>query len=660
MKKVNFTELLLLPVAYFRSMNSRELVLVPVKVSKTNRALLPILGVLLFSSFLSAQTITTCNQLFFDDGGAAQPYTENGSNIPSTTTFTICPSNPITQVTHLEFNQFDIEPGDVVRAYDGVAVEASALITTSNTSGSGTGSSVADAPGGGSVQASCDNLTGCLTLQFTRNNDGTIGSGWTFAATCKSRPNYNFPANGITSQITKTSTCGQFVPIEIPLPTYTDCNNGALVVSTDCSQATVASGSTNATIIVNAPIGKTTVTFTSPLFPSQQHKIVLNVYPPNLTCNDEVSVSLLNECTVALTPDMILENPCMGDYFTYQIRFVDPNLNQQSDVRVIGQTLDGFPIVDLSNLTCGTKLTLTVTRTTNINCGNDIVEECTGDLIVTDRVAPILMGEVDEYIIPCYYDTQALLGRLNAIPRDGRGATLVLNPLGVNVPTNNYDLPLVIEPVSRVFGIQEACAAEFTVSAWQEIVYDCTTNAFSGLIASADDPIWALIETEVIGTPALFRSYFRVVQAVDDCGNESNIAIQRIVVVQPDLVFPELEIELPCDADPDPLAIYQRWASDPDWYADYGTYIPNFDPTPLDVNGNFNLLGGLDDTYFTNASGDEVPLFPKDGACGYAVDWQDSNPIYSCENSYKIFREWTVFNFCDGHLELIDIVPTGS
>ena len=169
MKKVNFTELLLLLVAYFRSMNSKELVLV--RASNSNRSLMTVLAIFLLSSFLSAQTTTTCNQLFFDDGGAAQPYTEDGSNVPSTTTFTICPSNPITQVTHLEFNQFDIEPGDVVKAYDGVAVDASALITTANGNGSGTGPSVADAPGGGSVQASCDNTTGCLTLEFTRNND---------------------------------------------------------------------------------------------------------------------------------------------------------------------------------------------------------------------------------------------------------------------------------------------------------------------------------------------------------------------------------------------------------------------------------------------------------------------------------------------------------
>ena len=428
-------------------------------------------------------------------------------------------------------------------------------------------------------------------------------------------------------------------------------------MSSDCSEATIASGSTSATIIVTAPIGKTTITFTSPLFPLQQHKVVLNVYPPNLTCNDEVSVSLLNECTVALTPDMILGNPCMDDRFSYEVNFTDPNINDNNDVRVIGETLDGFPIVDFSGVPCGTSLAIKVKRITTVNCGTTIEEECSGNLIITDQVDPILIGEVDEDIIACYYATNDLLARLNAIPRDGRGATLTLKPTGVSVPTDRYDFPLVINPVSEVFSIQESCSANFTVSAWQEVAYDCTTNAFSGLIANADDPIRALMEIEVNGSPAIFKSYFRVVQAIDDCGNESNIAIQRVVVAQPDVVFPMPEIELPCGADIDPLALYKQWASDPDWYPEYGAFLPNFDPTPLDVNGDFSLFGGLDDTYFTDTSGDEVPLFPSDGACGYATDWQDSQPIYVCENSYKVFREWTVFNFCDGHLEIIDIIP---
>ncbi|MEL6719221.1 MAG: hypothetical protein AAFP82_10935, partial [Bacteroidota bacterium] len=95
----------------------------------------------------------------------------------------------------------------------------------------------------------------------------------------------------------------------------------------------------------------------------------------------------------------------------------------------------------------------------------------------------------------------------------------------------------------------------------------------------------------------------------------------------------------------------------PDANAEYATYIPVYDPTPLDLNGNFSLFGNLDDTYFTDNSGDEVPVFPEDGACGYAITWDDSEPVQTCGDSYKIFREWTAFNFCDGHLEILNVVP---
>ena len=70
-------------------------------------------------------------------------------------------------------------------------------------------------------------------------------------------------------------------------------------------------------------------------------------------------------------------------------------------------------------------------------------------------------------------------------------------------------------------------------------------------------------------------------------------------------------------------------------------------------------LGNLEDTYYTDASGDEVPADPSHTSCGYAIDWLDGNAVEVCDGggAYKLFRDWTVYNWCDGHLELIDIVP---
>lgn len=597
---------------------------------------------------LSAQTTVkkTCGDTMADTGTPSGPYDDDAVQ-----TIEVCPSNSMSQVVRIVFNQYDVAADDQLVVYSGKGTSGAVLATT------GAGSSVANAPGGGWIDAPCDEITGCLTLVFTPNGDQTKGAGYVFTVECIARPSFSFPSAGTTERFTKVvSGCVESTPIVVTVPSYSDCLGGSLIVETDCVSATITDNG-NGTITVDAPLGETVVTFTSPLFPDKTATKVLAVLPTTLTCNDDVNVSLINECTIALTPDMLLENPC--EVGVYDIFFTDPH------VVIIGTTLDGFPIADFSGVPCGTKLDVKVTRTIDVVCGDDFVDICWGQITIEDKVDPILNGGIDEDLIACYYDDASLLGRLNAIPRDGRGANLTLKPVRIpsNIPTNAYDTTLVIDPVSSVFSITENCEASFTVSAWQAVDYDCTTGAFSGLIENADDPIWELMNIEVeaanggIGVPAIFKSYFRVVKAIDRCGNESNIGIQRVVVAQPDIVFPQTEIELPCGSSTDPIELFNLWASDPDWYVEYATFIPNFDPTPLDVNGNFSLFGNLDDTYFTNVSGDEVPAFPDHSDCGYAIDWTDGNRVEVCNESFKLFREWTVYNWCDGHLELIDVIP---
>ncbi|MEL6944712.1 MAG: hypothetical protein AAFO82_18810, partial [Bacteroidota bacterium] len=396
--------------------------------------------------------------------------------------------------------------------------------------------------------------------------------------------------------------------------------------------------------------------------------------PIPLTCNLALEVSLSGDCIIPLTPDMLLEDPCMSPGYTYEVSFVDPNRDDLSDMAVIGQTPEGYPLVDFSGVPCGTSVSVKVERTISTECGGQGDDVCISRMIIEDRVDPVLNGEVDDYLLACYYETDNLLDRLNAVPRDGRGFDLVLQPTGVGGMTNRYDFNLSVDPVSDAFGITENCAAQYMVSEWRIIDLDCTVDEFdlygtydhdnnpsTPEIPVAQDPVWALMGIEVEGdgggTPAVFRCYFRSVKAVDDCGNESNIAIQRICIAQPDIVFPLVEIDLGCQESIDPIEIYEKWASAPDANAEYATYIPVYDPTPLDLNGNFSLFGNLDDTYFTDNSGDEVPVFPEDGACGYAITWDDSEPVQTCGDSYKIFREWTAFNFCDGHLEILNVVP---
>ncbi|MEM0992054.1 MAG: dockerin type I domain-containing protein, partial [Bacteroidota bacterium] len=650
------------------------------KVDFIKHLFLAIVLLFMYQMMLAQTTFTACNELFFDDGGAGSKYVEDGSDVPENEIFSICPEDPATQVIFIEFNEFNVAAGDRMLAYDGMLVGEEIHITTA-LGGEGHGASISNAPGGGWVAASCENTSGCITFVFDRNNDGVAGSGWTFLARCANREGYSFPAAGTSERITSADdVCAPdgLVGVSVDIPLYSDCEGNELIISTDCPIATITPISST-TILVNAPVGTTVVSFTSPQFPDQEATTVIRTLPIPLTCNRDLEVSLSGDCVVPLTPDMILEDACMSPNYSYDISFIDPNRDDFTDPAVIGMTSEGYPIVDFSGVPCGTRLSVLVERTYTITCGEEqeLPSACIGHIVIEDRVDPVIEGNVlDDYVIPCYYDTDNLLDRLNNSTTNGTGTTINLQPMGVSGMTNMYDLSFTIDPVNDVFDVTENCAATLEVSEWQVVELDCTTDQFDPYgtfdhdndpstpeIPVSQDPLWALMAVEVEdpngtgGTPAIFRCYFRRVLAVDDCGNESNLAIQRVCVAQPDIVFPLVEVELPCGISTDPIDIYNLWASDPDEFAEFATYIPVYDPTPLDLNGDFSLFGNLEDTYFTDASGDEVPVFPEDGACGYAIDWLDSNPVQVCEEAFKIFREWTVFNFCDGHLEIIDLVP---
>jgi len=593
-----------------------------------------------------------CGKTYYDTGGSSAPY--NDGDVQD---IVVCPDNGMTQYVRITFNQYDVAAGDKLEVFDGLMPGAPLLDS------SGEGSSVADSPGGGRVDASscqsaggADVNSGCLTVRFTPNGDNVKGAGFTFTASCFDK-GFSFPADGTNEKVTRITSTGEFCnsdgflfAIPFNVPSYSDCDGGSLIVTPDCGDGFVGNG------VVFAPLGVSTFTFTSPLYPSKSASYTFTVLPPSLACNDDVNVSLLNECTIALTPDLILEDPCESSLFgndvssfDYSIEFTDPN------VVIVGQTVFGHPIADFSGVPCGTRLDVKVTRIIVPECGPVFEDACWGQIHIEDKVAPILDHDIDEYLIPCFVAGDDFVDVLNSAPQDGRALSFNLKPLRVAGPADMYNVDLDIASVSSAFGLFDNCNAGYDVSAWQEVHFDCTTGAFD-LVASADDPLWDLMAIEY-GPAAIFRCYFRTVTAVDDCGNNSNVAVQRVCVAQPDIVHPLIEISLPCGADIDPVALYEYWAADPDWRKEYACFIPNYDPTPLDLNGDFGLFAGLDDTYFTNCSGDEVPAYPDHADCGYAIDWDDSNKITTCESSYKVFREWTVYNWCDGHLELIDVIP---
>uniref|UniRef100_UPI003868B8EE PKD domain-containing protein n=1 Tax=Winogradskyella sp. Asnod2-B02-A TaxID=3160583 RepID=UPI003868B8EE len=145
---------------------------------------------LLFSSLLLAQdvnmqtaTISQCGGIFYDSGGEFGNYSNDEDFV-----LTICPEEP-GQTIQLNFISFSTQLGatpDVMTIYDGDSVAATSFGDFSGTNTPGL------------VQATEDNTSGCITIQFVSSGSGSI-DGWAANINCLT------PCQTINSQIDSTS-----------------------------------------------------------------------------------------------------------------------------------------------------------------------------------------------------------------------------------------------------------------------------------------------------------------------------------------------------------------------------------------------------------------------------------------------------------------------
>ncbi len=628
----------------------------------------------------------TCGEefAFVDAGGLSQNYPDE---VPASNLIIVCPDMPSMQSVEVLFQSFDVAEGDVLIAYDGNCVDPATIITAAGGNGDGSGASVADSPGGGWLQASCENETGCITFEFINNGDQIKGAGWKAEVTCNMRE-VDF-ACALNDNYYQVATCEEFdfsddglfltpyyAEVLLPVPSFSICGEDApVLIDANCAALEIEEFDTDGSLIacgdgtyvltgatfveIEFPVGVHNISFTGlPLdYDCTDINIPNNIYTdktcstkvtvvqPPLVCNDDVHVSVDQACSVVITPDLILEDPCTdapnsGVFYTVELSEADLPLGFAALPILIGTTDEGYPIYDFSAVECGTYFNLSVTRNIpNRACIEGepefLEERCWGRILVEDKVKPTLVGGLEEVEVPCYADPGLTPDDLD------------------DLVTDPYDY----------YSVVDNCSNTLNIGQWQELTYDCTDDSFEGFDPDgngiADDILWDIMAVE-FGEEARFKCYFRIIHAVDACGAVSqSFGIQRVCVVQPDIVAPQIEIEAECGTDLDPVAIYNTYIEDPEWYPEYATWIPNFDPTPLIINEGSDIdLAGVDDMYFTNVSGDEYPANPEHSACGYAIDWVDSREIELCEGgAYKIFRDWTVYNWCDGHLELIDLIP---
>ena len=169
---------------------------------------------LLLTYTLSAQTnlntgnsstkYISCDGTFKDDGGSSiysSSYDTNDDGNPDFLCWTFCPRHPINEGVRLVFTEWDVvDPGDVFRIRDGkygacdhVSSTGLSPLIGGNAHGfTGSSPSLFDGSaggtyaygGGGWIEASPSNPSGCLTVEFRPDGDGNKGSGWTFDVEC--------------------------------------------------------------------------------------------------------------------------------------------------------------------------------------------------------------------------------------------------------------------------------------------------------------------------------------------------------------------------------------------------------------------------------------------------------------------------------------------
>ncbi|MGO3283295.1 MAG: hypothetical protein ACTIK4_00005, partial [Mesonia sp.] len=133
--------------------------------------------------------VSQCTGNFYDNGGPNGTYADNGTEV-----VTICSDDP-NLVTQVEFTSFFIFQGDIFNIYDGDSTNAD-LISSHE---------FANTPG--TVFASGNNTSGCLTFEFVTDGNPSSGPGWKATISCRE------PCAPIDVQIDNVSPATQTGPL---------------------------------------------------------------------------------------------------------------------------------------------------------------------------------------------------------------------------------------------------------------------------------------------------------------------------------------------------------------------------------------------------------------------------------------------------------------
>ena len=246
--------------------------------------------------------------------------------IPRSDTMSICPPSQGQRVV-VQFDAFDLATGDSLFVFNGKIPDTSIFV------GSGTGVGVAQAFGGW-VKADCFpevNLSGCLSFVFKTNGDSQVSAGWESSVSCESRDIQIRPPD-IPSSILDCQN--SYVITTIPAASVSaTCGNESDIVLNDTTFVRVLNSfgeicidtcltfNHNGMVTDTFAIGTYLVQYKLKADSSVQGQTSFSVIPKTLACNDTLNIGMDNDCSIRITPDLILESFCdtLSDTLHYEI-----------------------------------------------------------------------------------------------------------------------------------------------------------------------------------------------------------------------------------------------------------------------------------------------------------------------------------------------------
>ena len=310
-----------------------------------------------------------CDGVTYTDDGGTGLYSSDLIDLEGTKKYgdhahepifwTFCPSDATEERIRLTFSEFDIHASDKFYVYDGVCelangdtnpnsgtpgqddnfalepdkyIEIGGTTPSSMTQISGTGTA---AFGAGWIEASCGNVSGCITIGWNPNGDGNKGKGWEFTTSCTDREEIIFCTAVIyeseTGQIDAydglTIGCGTSITLAVPTPYLDGCvkdrTQGKVTILSppymvevrvdnrslgfvggnlaDFPDMTVGVGKHTITYILHFVADGSNDPFGGQLIEKKRVSCTFTIYDAvDLTCKAEVNTSLGDDCAKEL------------------------------------------------------------------------------------------------------------------------------------------------------------------------------------------------------------------------------------------------------------------------------------------------------------------------------------------------------------------------